>query len=153
LSLNSILLLTLALLLTLTLTPAGSSPTSARASIDGRADGMFGSATPTPHHEPAFVQQQVQAMPFRQDLPVIQQQPQVRGRPTEGPMQSSLCSQAGAYGTDVDSAYTLIAHALDSSRSQSALCVMVCSEGHDQGQLPACADRPKLTGLDSIVTA
>ena len=59
---------------------AGSSPTSARASIDGRADGMFGSAPPTPRHEPVVVyQQQAQAMPFSREVPVVQQQVQVRG--------------------------------------------------------------------------
>ena len=58
--------------------PAGSSPSSAHASIDGRADGMFGSAPPTPHREAVVVHQQTDPAAFRQEPPVVQQQLPVR---------------------------------------------------------------------------
>ena len=68
---------------------AGSSPSSStHASIDGRADGMFGSAPPTPHREPVVVHQVTTVTPVvHQAAPVVAptyqappvvQQPQAR---------------------------------------------------------------------------
>ena len=128
--------------------PAGSSPSSSHASIDGRADGMFGSAPPTPHYEPAVVHQQPQTMPLQpqamhqQETVIVQQQMQVRGlwvawHVKEGRKHHTTLSRKPVYTRYMlaTRAHVLTAHALHSSRMRSALPSRLHRNGHDEGQL------------------